>query len=177
MSWDISQNPWDALETIIEAWKYVGKWRVMRLECIYSFFKGQPNGRLEKISRSTLQASELLSDQALTGSEKHEIWKESVWKPNVGDRGKVDLLLGDSRCHNQEPFLKVVQSIGTNAEIFSGGYTCVLLPFNVGMITSLKHEIRKYFVKEALNAYSERSSSSSLPAPTKNDVIVDTQCD
>lgn len=99
-----------------------------------------------------------------------KIWTEIVWKPYVANRTQSVLLLDNFICRKQNSFRDRIKLLGTSSELILGGNQCVLQPCDVEIKKSLKHRIRKLYMKWPSSKYSELNAASLLPAPDKREM-------
>lgn len=69
------------------------------------------------------------------------------WAPYVANYGQSEFLLDHFACHKSEAVREIFKSNGNDVELIPGKYMSVLQPCEVGRMKSLKHGIKKHYMK------------------------------
>lgn len=136
---------------------------------LFIFFRGQPSE--EFVEYSLLEHAWVLSAERMYERAYYKNSEGVHCKPYVSDYGYYVFLLDDFFCHEQPPFLDLMKTYGTDVELISGGFTCVLQPCGVGVIKSWKGSIRKYYLDWVSSKHGNLNSNQRLLDAERKEVI------
>lgn len=98
------------------------------------------------------------------GARYIQKWSKLACKSHIAAFPASVLLLDDFACRRQESITDIFKSVVTFVKLISGGYTCVLQPFDVDCMRSLKDEISKSYMSCAAQKYVIITDLDDLPA-------------
>ncbi|RLN94042.1 hypothetical protein BBJ28_00026839 [Nothophytophthora sp. Chile5] len=100
-----------------------------------------------------------------------KLWVEKVWAPYVAGQSNSVLLLAESKGHLQGPFNRQLADMGTEVAVISGGYTCVLQPYDVGINKPLKDALRAQYDTWAAVQMVDLRPDQNVPVSRREDIV------
>ena len=114
----------------------------------FIIFKAQPGGRIESNISKYLPTGVYgcVQAKAWTDEEVMRLWAEYIWFPYIKDTNNSVLMLDDFKCHKQDSFTFIMNSVGTYIELIDGGYTSKVQPIDVGIAKPFKDSLREDYI-------------------------------
>lgn len=94
-----------------------------------------------------------------------------IRQPYVAQYGSFILLPDKITSSKRNCFIDSWSEVGTNLELISGGYNCVLQPCDVGSMRSFESGIRKRYMKWASSTYINLEIQAPLPMAARTNIL------
>jgi hypothetical protein len=101
-----------------------------------------------------------------------QIWIEKVLAPHLANTGQSFLLIDHFSVHTSGAFVRAANDLGADVDFIPAGYTCVLQPCDVGVISQFKRYIREYHQIWCMQHYPlyNAAAGGAFPTPDRADI-------